>query len=654
VLAEAGRLESTFDAAEEKEYARPESASFLPCPQIAAVAPEGFRQLIRSVSTTQRGVHLATSETVSASANSPPRRERAPDRTQSLSRLRLGLWVFAVAAGAGAAAMTLANEGSDGLGTPNGLKFLIGLAFAGSGLYAWGRRPENRLGPLMTVVGCTYLAAQILSQAHASHLFTAGIWLSDAWVVLFVLFLLAFPDGQIGGRFDLFVIGMFALMAFPLELLWLLFFQTGSSPENALVVWPNDGLAGNVDSAQRALVVLASVVLAVTLTRRWIVASPPLRRALVPILVGSVGILLGSVLVALDKFRIEFPTARWAVVVAYIAVPLVVLGGILRSRLARSTVGDLFVELRADPTPGELRDALARTLRDPSLTLAYWLPQFRSWSDLDGRPVQLPAEGDDSAATMIDRNGEHMAALVHDPALVDEPELLEAVSAAAGIAIENGRLHVELRARLEELRGSRSRIVEASQKERQRLERNLHDGAQQRLIALLLDLSLLEQELAADGGAAIRLAQARREIATSLGELREVARGIHPAVVSGHGLAVALEQLTARAPVPVRLKVEVDERLPEPIEVAAYYLVSESLANVAKHASASSATIEVSRTDGEVVVEIVDDGIGGADSERGSGLRGLADRVEVLGGRLRVWSPHDGGTRVRAEIPCAS
>jgi signal transduction histidine kinase len=197
-------------------------------------------------------------------------------------------------------------------------------------------------------------------------------------------------------------------------------------------------------------------------------------------------------------------------------------------------------------------------------------------------------------------------------------------------------------------------VIEAGQKERQRLERNLHDGAQQRLIALSLELSLLEQELEAADGTAERLARARQEIATSLGELREIARGIHPAVVSGHGLAVALEQLTARAPVPVRLTVAVDERLPEPIEVAAYYLVSESLANVAKHANATSATVEVSRAHGQVVVEIVDDGVGGADSERGSGLRGLADRVEALGGRLRVWSPIGGGTRVKAEIPCGS
>ena len=339
---------------------------------------------------------------------------------------------------------------------------------------------------------------------------------------------------------------------------------------------------------------------------------------------------------------------------AYVAIPLVVLGGILRARLARLTVADLFVDLHAEPSPDELRDALARALGDPSLALAYWLPQFQSWSDFEGRPVRLPPEDSGSATTMIDRNGEHVAALIHDPALSDEPELLEAVSAAAGIAIENGRLHVELRARLEELRGSRSRVIEAGQKERQRLERNLHDGAQQRLIALSLDLSLLEQELGGDDGTGKRLARARQEIATSLGELREVARGIHPAVVSGHGLAVALEQLTARTPVPVRLSVAVDERLPEQVEVAAYYLVSESLANVAKHASASSASVDVSRTNGQVVVEIVDDGVGGADSERGSGLRGLADRVEALGGRLRVWSPAGGGTRVKAEIPCAS
>jgi signal transduction histidine kinase len=228
------------------------------------------------------------------------------------------------------------------------------------------------------------------------------------------------------------------------------------------------------------------------------------------------------------------------------------------------------------------------------------------------------------------------------------------VTAAAAISLENGRLHAELRARLEELKGSRSRIVDAGQKERQRLERNLHDGAQQRLIALSLELRLLEERLAGDPEARGRLDQARREIVTSLEELREVAHGIHPAVVTGHGLAIALEQLAARAAVPVRLEVRIGGRLPERLEVAAFYLVSESLANIGKHANATSATVEVARTNGQLTVEVVDDGCGGADTERGSGLRGLADRVEALEGRLRVWSPTGNGTRLRAEIPCAS
>jgi signal transduction histidine kinase len=196
-------------------------------------------------------------------------------------------------------------------------------------------------------------------------------------------------------------------------------------------------------------------------------------------------------------------------------------------------------------------------------------------------------------------------------------------------------------------------MIEAGRKERQRLERNLHDGAQQRLIALSLELRMVERQLSQDHGATRALSHAQREIALSLAELREVARGIHPAVVTAHGLAVALESLAARAAVPVGLTVELDRRLPEPLEVAAYYVICECVANIDKHAQATSATIGVTRVAGEFVVEVADDGVGGADTERGSGLRGVADRVEALGGRLRVWTPLGCGTRVRAEIPCA-
>jgi signal transduction histidine kinase len=253
---------------------------------------------------------------------------------------------------------------------------------------------------------------------------------------------------------------------------------------------------------------------------------------------------------------------------------------------------------------------------------------------------------------MVDRTGARVAALLHDPSLRDEPELLDAVGAAAGFALENARLHAEVLAGVEELRGTRARIIEAAQSERRRLERDLHDGAQQRLVALSLQLGMLEARFGGDPEARGALAQARGELGESLSELRELARGIHPAVVTGHGLAAALQGLAARAPVPVRVTVDLDARLPEPIEIAAYFLVSEGLTNVAKYARASTASIDVTRANGDLVVEVADDGVGGADVDSGTGLRGLADRVEALGGCLQLESPAGGGTRMRAEIPC--
>lgn len=381
----------------------------------------------------------------------------------------------------------------------------------------------------------------------------------------------------------------------------------------------------------------------------------PLRRS-VAVLIDSfaLGLLMSAILLTVGAFNGPgFETIRRVTFAVVGIAPVAFLAGLLSARLARSAVGALVVELRSDPRSVDLREALARALRDPSLTLAYWLPEFDSWADGDGRRVVLPARGEARATTMIDRDGAPVAALVHDGSLRDEAELLEAVSAAAGIALENGRLHAELNARLIQLRGSRGRMIEAGRKERQRLERNLHDGAQQRLIALSLELRLLEKQLSPDLGASRALSHARHEIALSLGELREVARGIHPAVVTGHGLGVALESLAARASVPVRLTVDLEDRLPEPLEVAAYYVICECLANIDKHAQATSTTIDVTRANRAVIVEVSDDGVGGADTERGSGLRGIADRVEALGGRLRVWTPPGCGTRVRAEIPCA-
>jgi signal transduction histidine kinase len=535
----------------------------------------------------------------------------------------------------------------------------IVLPYIGAGLIAWWRRPQSRFGPLMVASGFAAFLSHLSWTSLAlpfgvAFPHTVGLLCILLPPVLFLHVFLAFPSGRLEERGERLVVGAAYVTAIGFDLARMVL--GGSDPHNLLGFISEPGAA---DVARRVQLVALSVLslagIGVLAARRRRTGRP-LRRSLSLLIDAFVfGLVMIPVLfIATAVGSPELETIRRITYGVIGLAPLAFLIGLVHTRLARSSVGELVVELQTDPGPAELRAALARALRDPSLELSYWVPQFRSWADLNGRAMELPGEGSGRETKVIQRDGARVAALVHDPALVDEPELLDAVTAAAGIAVENARLQAELRARLEELRGSRARIVDAGQKERQRLERNLHDGAQQRLIALSLELGLLEEGLKGDPDATRRLEQARREIATSLEELRDVARGIHPAVVSGHGLEIALEQLAARGPVPVRLTVEIGSRLPERLEVAAFYLVSESLANIGKHAKATSASVEVARVDGQVVVEVIDDGIGGADTERGSGLRGLADRVEALGGRVLIWSPKDGGTRVRAEMPCAS
>jgi signal transduction histidine kinase len=570
------------------------------------------------------------------------------------------LWATGVAGCVVAAislALALTNPaiGSE-LGEPLVIALLadwIVIAYVFGGLVAWSRRPASRFGPLMIVAGFLMFVIT-LSWSQNDVAYTLGQALDVVVPVLFLHVFLAFPDGRLHGRLERVLVTVGYVVAITLELTRMSL--GGFGPHNLLEVTANAGAAEIVRHVQLLTVAALSLCGVGVLAFRRLRSGRPLRRASA-LLVDAFG--LGLVMIAALFVSATFggpwvAQIRWATYITVGLAPIAFVLGLLHARLARSAVGVLLVDLHPDPAPADLRDALRRSLRDPSLRLAYWLPDYACYATLDGRPVELPTPGGGRATTLIDRDGAHVAALLHDPALNDEPELLDAVTAAAGIALENGRLHAELRARLDELRGSRARIVDAGQRERQRLERNLHDGAQQRLIALSLELSVLEERLQDDLGARSSLDHARREIATSLEELRDVARGLHPAVVSGHGLEVALEQLAARSPVPVQLKVEIGTRLPERLEVAAFYLVSESLANIGKHAQAISAAVDVSRVDGRVVIEVSDDGIGGADTELGSGLRGLADRVEALEGRLRVWSPKGGGTRLRAEIPCAS
>jgi signal transduction histidine kinase len=547
-----------------------------------------------------------------------------------------------------ALAIPKANDGND---IQIALLLWITLPYVAAGLIAWWRRPDSRLGPLM-IAGGFAIGISALQLANDLTLTTIGSVVDVLPVAIFLHVYLAFPDGRLRSRSERWlVVAAYAIAIGPQLARMML-----GSFDNRLKVTSQPDLASVVTRAQLvAMSAICLIGIGLLLARRRQVGRP--RTRMLALLVDSfvLGLLMIAVLLAAGALEVPSdvytPIQRTAFVIVGLS-PIVFLFGLLDARLARSAVGNLVIELQRDSSPSELRNALARALRDPSLTLAYWVPEYEAYVDLDGQPVELTEVG--RGTTLIDRDGAHVAALVHDPTLDDEPELLDAVGAVAGFALENARLHAELAARLEDVRGSRVRVLEAGQAERKRLERDLHDGAQQRLVALALQLKLLEKQFAGDPSALERLDVAQREVALSLEELRDLARGIHPAVLSAHGLGVALEQVAARAPVPVRLDVDLPERLPEPVELAAYFVVCEALANVGKYAQATSVRVVVARRDRLAVIEIADDGVGGADDGRGSGLRGLADRVEALGGRLEVVSPVGRGTVLTAELPCGS
>ena len=264
--------------------------------------------------------------------------------------------------------------------------------------------------------------------------------------------------------------------------------------------------------------------------------------------------------------------------------------------------------------------------------------------------MTLPEPGSGRAWTAVERDGRRVAAIIHDASLDTSRELVEAAAAASSLAIDNERLKADLQARVEELRVSRLRIMEAGDLARRRIERNLHDGAQQQLVALALELRVLKARVK-DPDAAPLIDELSERLATALAELRELARGIHPAILTDRGLAPAIGALAERGAVPIECNVAVTERLPAPVEAAAYYLVAEALTNVARYAHASTARVEVGLVEGALEVLVADDGVGGVDPEAGSGLRGLDDRVAAVGGTLEIDSPVGGGTTLRARIP---
>jgi signal transduction histidine kinase len=546
------------------------------------------------------------------------------------------------------------------------LDLVIGFGLIGTGAFAWLRRPNNRVGMLMMFTGFAWYL-QVAALTEPAVLFTIGQAFSNLFVAAAVHLLLAFPSGRLEQPVDRLVVGI-AYLATTVGSVVPMFFLdpvdvgcTTGCPENLLLVDANlsfveswfDGLS------VCGIAVLLSVV--AILVARWREASPPLRRIVTPVFAAGAALMLGLAsllmigLTGVDDDHGAFMTIYYATLIPFGLVPYLFLFSLVQARMVRGgAVGGLVATIGETLGPGELRDALAVALNDPSLDLAYWLERRGEHVDARGRRIELPDSEDEGRAVYdVTLDGARVGAIIHDPTVLEDPDLLEAVGAAAALALRREQLEHELRAKVQELEQSRSRMIRFGMAERRRLERDLHDGAQQRLVSLALDLRLAREMVSQNPRQAEKVLDgASDELGQALEELRELARGIHPALLSDRGLDPAVETLARRAPVPVDVEAQLGDRVPEPVELAAYFVVSEALTNVVKYANASQARVRVERVNGRVVVEVADDGVGGAEPGRGSGLRGLADRIAALGGNFEVDSAPGVGTTIRASIPC--
>jgi signal transduction histidine kinase len=562
--------------------------------------------------------------------------------------------VAAVAA-AGSAAAAWLQLNSDHLDTPTHgfLDLLIVWAFVGGGLVAIARRPDNRVGLLLVATGLGWLGhlayASDTGWVAALSIPAYGIFLASI-TTLFVVY----PAGVVGTARERLLVAcclVVGLLLYPAQLLFL------ASPVDDCDACPSNPLAvtheGTFASIAQHLPGYAAAALTVVLVVRLLLSyrdAPPTRRpSLSPVVIAASGTTALFVLAVLvNSFAPGISTVTdLAAEIALATIPLAFATGLLREKLFRSDVlSDLVAGLAGAVQPAEVELALAAALRDPDLRLAFWLPESERFIDVLGTPIE--ASLDDGVC--VHRDGQPLAVILHGELLVGDQALVDAVASAAGLALERARLDAELAARITDLAASRARIAAAGDAARRRIERDLHDGAQQRLVSVALQLRVARAAANGDpevGGAIDRAAD---ELSEALAELRELARGIHPAVLTQRGLRPALEVLAARTPVHAEVQAD-DSRFASEIESALFFVASEALANVAKHAQATRVAIRLEEQEGCLALAIVDDGVGGAAVDAGSGLAGLGDRVEAVGGRLRVRSVAGVGTTIEVTVP---
>lgn len=572
---------------------------------------------------------------------------------------RVGWWLGAVAA----LALTSARLGYAAGHHQPVLTAVLETAGNGTGVAAglagWIRRPDSRVGALLLAWGCLGLVIGLGTYVGGPVLGPLGyVCIPPYWAVLAQV-LLTYPTGRPGTTAERLLLRTMYAVPLPLWILAMAVFERAAvsrcTPTACLVDLGQLRAPGPVGTgvwlAQKALSIgLASWLLAL-MVLRWLRMSPAERRTVGPVLWAAVSPLCAFVVFAvLDAARVHSLSAwyayRWLSQVTVFWVPLALFVGLLTSRLARADVTDLLVRLRS-ATVDELRPALARLLRDPLLEIALPAAEPGGYVDTAGQPIE-PTPDARRVSTPIG----HGALLLHHPSVrAEDPQLFDAAVAAVTMTLDNAQLTAQVRAQLAEVNASRARLVEAAERQRRQIERDLHDGAQQQLLGLGMTLQAARATVPDGSQAAQHLDEATAQLRDSLAELRALSRGLRPALLAERGLGVALREVQQRAAVAVDLTVALTDRPDPAVETVAYFVVAEALQNAARYAGPARVTVEVRQSGDRIDVAVRDDGPGGADERGGSGLRGLRDRVAAAGGTFTVSSPPGQGTTVTARLP---
>jgi len=531
-----------------------------------------------------------------------------------------------------------------------------GLEYIAAGLFAWLRRPSNGTGALLCLCGFSVLTA-VSANTSVSTVVVVGVLTAQLPLATLFHVVLAFPSGRLPNRWSRRLVVASYLLNVLLHAPVALFSGEPTLP-GVLSFGARPQLVLLASRAQKAAAAVLIALAVWELAQRLRRAEPQSRRPSA-ILYGYGGFTFVFLVFSANLLRPLLgldPLALFVVqIIPIIGVPLAFVAGVLRGGFSRTRELDELAAwlATADDARPTLRDALRATLGDPSLDLLYWLPDRRVYVSEAGHPQALPEPGAVRAGVDVVTGIGRVGVITYDATLIADSEVVREAGRVVALALERERLTAELRAIQEALRESRARLVESADSERRRIARDLHDGLQARLVVLALRAGQLAERVGSTDRLAADVVQLRTDLESAIVELRRLVHGVLPALLIQRGLSATVEELLDALPIRSRLLVPDGEtRVPPQLETAGYFVVAEALANTVKHAQAQEVSVMLTRSASSLSIEVCDDGIGTACLDSGTGLRGLVDRVEALGGRLDVDSVPGRGTRVRAELPC--